>query len=577
LSILLQNLTDDLAELGVQVGNLAEMTQRSRLTMHKRQQLLAEAQSELFEARMVEIAGVLNRFPRLLQQMVASHRKPARLELIGSEVSIDKIIAEKLYDPLLHLVRNAYDHGIEPPEQRALHGKSETGQLTIRVYHQGNRTKIEVSDDGQGLNWDRIRNRAIDLHLLEAATAHNASEAELAEIMFAPGFSTAEKVNDLSGRGIGLDVVRDRIGALQGTIDVRSVAGKGTTFAMQFPLNLTTTRLMICESEGFVHALRSDAIVQVLIPTPDRIQSQALESERATNFLRWGEGTDRKLIPIYPVNSLIDYHCPILADRQDVTNLFPVKAKNSTNALLLLEIDNEQICLEVSRILVEQELVVKSLGQTFGLPSYIQGYSVLGDGSLTLALDPIELLARVRTNAPATQPLAAKKVAALPGNVQAALAPATDSALPDEVAKTIDQLNSRSVTQSGRQLQVLVVDDSLVQRQSLARSLTKAGCQVIQASHGREGILRLQEHPKVRLVVCDIEMPQMNGFEFLSYCRQDPKLSQIPIVMLTTRGGQKHRDLAMTLGAKNYLTKPQSDRELLDIVAQLAQPSEVGV
>ncbi|WP_310481722.1 response regulator, partial [Chamaesiphon sp. VAR_48_metabat_403] len=169
------------------------------------------------------------------------------------------------------------------------------------------------------------------------------------------------------------------------------------------------------------------------------------------------------------------------------------------------------------------------------------------------------------------------KVAALPSNSQPALPPAADTTLPDEVAQTIDRLNNRTIPQSGRQLQVLVVDDSLVQRQSLARSLTKAGCQVIQASHGREGILRLQEHPRIRLVVCDIEMPQMNGFEFLSYCRQDPKLSQIPIVMLTTRGGQKHRDLAMTLGAKNYLTKPQSDRELLDIVAQLAQPSEVGV
>ena len=129
--------------------------------------------------------------------------------------------------------------------------------------------------------------------------------------------------------------------------------------------------------------------------------------------------------------------------------------------------------------------------------------------------------------------------------------------------------------QSGKQLQVLVVDDSLVQRQSLVRSLTKAGCQVIQAGHGREGILRLQEHPRIRLVVCDIEMPQMNGFEFLSHCRQDPKLSQIPIVMLTTRGGQKHRQLAMTLGAKDYLTKPQSEKDLLDIVAKLEQPVSV--
>ena len=573
LSILLQNLTDDITKLGIGVNNLAEKIQKSRPTLNKRQQLLAEAQSALFEARMVEISGVLNRFPRLLQQMVASHRKPAQLQLIGSTVSIDKIIAEKLYDPLLHLVRNAYDHGIESPEVRATQGKSATGQLTIKVYHQGNRTKIEVSDDGQGLNWTKIRQRAIDLHLLTASNAANATEAELAEIMFVPGFSTAEKVNDLSGRGIGLDVVRDRLSALQGTIDVRS-SGSGTTFIMQFPLNLTATRLMICESHGFIHALRSEAISQVLLPSPDRIQSQSLFAQGTSNFLRWGDGSAQKLIPIYSVNSLLKYHCPIVANEQALS-LFPAPSKNSTNALLLLDIDDEQICLEVSRILVEQELVVKSLGQTFGLPNYIQGYSVLGDGSLTLAVDPVELLAQVRTKTFTSAPRIATNLPALSPTTQPALTPANDSPLPDKVADTLNELNNRNSAQSGRQIQVLVVDDSLVQRQSLVRSLSKAGCQVIQASHGREGILRLQEHPRIRLVVCDIEMPQMNGFEFLSYCRQDPKLKAIPIVMLTTRSGQKHRDLAMTLGAKKYLTKPQSDRDLLDLVAQLAHPSEV--
>jgi two-component system, chemotaxis family, sensor histidine kinase and response regulator PixL len=575
LSILIQNLTDEIAELGVQVGNLAEMTQKARMT-NKRQQLLAEAQSELFEARMVEIAGVLNRFPRLLQQMIASHRKPAQLQLIGSEVSIDKIIAEKLYDPLLHLVRNAYDHGIETSEQRAAQGKSATGTLTIKVYHQGNRTRIEVSDDGQGLNWTKIRQRAIDMHLLDPN--HAPTEAELAEIMFAPGFSTAEKVNDLSGRGIGLDVVRDRIGALHGTIDVRSVAGKGTTFVMQFPLNLTTTRLMICESPGGVHALRSEAISQVLLPSPDRIVTQSLASSQGTaNFLRWGDEANQKLIPIYPIDTLLDYRCDaIAAGDRSAAGLFPAKSRNSTAAMLLLEIDDRQICLEVDRILVEQELVVKSLGQTFGLTNYIQGYSVLGDGSLTLAIDPVELIARIHNQTVTTQSISTK-LPTLPQTTQPALAPASDTSLPDEVASTLNELNNRASAQPGRQMQVLVVDDSLVQRQSLARSLTKAGCQVIQASHGREGILRLQEHPRIRLVVCDIEMPQMNGFEFLSYCRKDPKFSQIPIVMLTTRGGQKHRDLAMTLGAKNYLTKPQSDRDLLEIIATLDRPSEVGV
>jgi two-component system, chemotaxis family, sensor histidine kinase and response regulator PixL len=578
LSIMLQQLTDDLAALGMQVEDLSEMAQKAKLTLSKRNQLLVEAQAELFDARMVEISTVFNRFPRLLQQMVASHRKPAQLELIGTTVSIDKIIADKLYDPLLHLVRNAYDHGVEPPEVRAQQGKPETGTLTIKAYHQGNRTTIEVRDDGQGLNWPKIRQRALDMKLLSPDRAAAATEAELAEIMFAPGFSTAEKVNDLSGRGIGLDVVRDRIGALQGTIDVRSIAGRGTTFVMQFPLNLTTARLLICESQGVVHALRSEAIAQVVLPTPDRIQVQSALSDRSsTKFLRWGEGADLKLVPIYTVNSLLAYNCPLVAGSSRAASLFPAKTKNSSSALLLLEVDNDRICLEVDRILVEQELVVKSLGETFGLPNYIQGYSVLGDGSLTLALDPVELLARVRNTDAAAEYASASKFAPLQPILQAALAPATDDAIDGEIIEAAEVVPQRNLTSSGRQLQVLIIDDSLVQRQTLTRSLTKAGCQVIQASHGREGLLRLQEHPRIQGIFCDIEMPQMNGFEFLSHCRQDAKLSQIPIYMLTTRGGQKHRQLATTLGAKGYLTKPQSEKDLLDIVAKLAQPSGVGV
>ncbi len=580
LSILLQTLTDEIAELGVRVETLAETTKKSRFTQTKRKQLLADAQTELFAARMVEISTVLNRFPRLLQQMVASHRKPARLELIGSTISIDKIIAEKLYDPLLHLIRNAYDHGVESPETRREQGKPEVGQLTIKVYHHGNRTAIEVSDDGQGLNWVKIRQRALDLNLLPAHRADSATEAELSEIMFAPGFSTAEKVNDLSGRGIGLDVVRDRLSALQGTIEVRSISGRGTTFVMQFPLHLTTARLLICESAGVVHALRSEAIEQVLIPTPDRIVNQATLSDKGTSrFLRWGEDSSQKLIPIYPLNDLLEYHCPIVASANH-SNIFPISGdrhrnsdRQSIDSLLLLEIDDRQICLEVNRILVEQELVVKSLGQTFGLPSYIQGYSVLGDGGLTLSLDPVELIAQTRIGStPTFQPA---RLAALQPAFRAALAPA-DDAIEGEIVDAPSALPINNPPTPVRNFQVLIVDDSIVQRQTLVRSLTKAGCQVIQANHGREGIVRLQEHPRIRLVVCDIEMPQMNGFEFLSHCRKDPKLAQIPIVMLTTRGGQKHRQLAMTLGAKDYLTKPQSERELLDIIANLSK-SEVGV
>ena len=183
----------------------------------------------------------------------------------------------------------------------------------------------------------------------------------------------------------------------------------------------------------------------------------------------------------------------------------------------------------------------------------------------------------MRNSNAAAEYASASKFAPLQPILQAALAPATDDAIDGEIIETTEVTPQQNLTTLGRQLQVLIIDDSLVQRQTLTRSLTKAGCQVIQASHGREGLLRLQEHPRIQGIFCDIEMPQMNGFEFLSHCRQDPKLSQIPIYMLTTRGGQKHRQLATTLGAKGYLTKPQSEKDLLDIIAKLAQPSGVGV
>ncbi|MFN6559435.1 MAG: response regulator [Nostoc sp. ChiSLP01] len=571
LHILLQNLTEDMVQLGERIEAFNALVQQSRFSLGKRKQLLSGAQEDLLQARMVPLGTVLNRFPRLLQQMVATYHKPVELKLGGTKVLVDKAISEQLYDPLLHMIRNAFDHGIESVETRRQQGKPETGTITIQAYHQGNRTTIEVRDDGRGFNWESIRQRGIEKHLLTTEQAAYASEDQLAELLFEPGFSTANQVGELSGRGIGLDVVRTQLQALQGSILVRSLSGQGTTFILQLPLSLTTARLLVCQSQGITYALLSEGISQVLLPQPDQIQvQQSLHGQGIQKFWQWGEGQNQQLVPIRPLANLLDYKYPLFTQDHNLTlSPFPVKQRNTVEPLLLLQTEQQYLCLQVDQILVEQELVIKSLGRVVTLPSYIQGYSVLGNGSLTLTVDPLELVRQTwetdMMSAPPASSLTTKLLPApepvltLEGQ-QSELTITQPQQQPIEVNTAVAQLN---------RLTVLVVEDSVVQRQSLVQTLQKADYQVLQAGDGREGIAQMLQHGNVNLVICDIEMPRMNGFEFLEHHRQDERLAGIPVVMLTTRSGQKHRQLALALGAKAYLTKPYSEQNFLAAIAEL--------
>ena len=574
LHFLLQSLTEQMMQLGEQIETLEGFAQNFRFNLGKRKQLLSGAQEDLLQARMLPLSTVLNRFPRLLQQMVATHQKPAELKLIGTGVLIDKIIVEKLYEPLLHLIRNAYDHGLESADIRSQQGKSETGQITIRAYQQGNRTTREVSDDGQGLDWERIRAKAIAKELLTPEQAASASEAQLAEVLFEPGFSTRDKISQLSGRGIGLDVVLSQLQPLQGSISVNSVLGQGTTFLLQFPINLTTARLLLCESEGIVYALLSEAIDQVLLPQPNQIQHQhSTIGQNQQTFLCWGEKSEQQLIPIYPLTNFINYQYPNFFNKQSSSlSVFPVKPRNSVKPLLMLKHHQKQVCVQVDQILVEQELVIKSFGNTITLPNYIQGYSVLADGNLTLVIDLAVLVTQTwENNLQANSPFQK-----LSPQLSSALKPVAtveeESLTLAAKDREIEIANQNQPSPSGESIKVLVVDDSVVQRQTLTQSLTKAGYQVLQAGNGQEALAQLNQHSEdIQLVICDVEMPYMNGFEFLSHWRQDTRFSEIPVIMLTTRSGPKHRRLALALGAKVYLTKPYSNQELLGTIAQLSE------
>jgi two-component system, chemotaxis family, sensor histidine kinase and response regulator PixL len=542
LHMLIQKLSDHMDLLGEKLENLEGSSQRLRNSQNKRQRIFAVAQDELLQARMEPISTVFDRFPRLVQQMVTKHKKPAELILAGTSVLVDKSTAEKLYDPLLHLIRNSYDHGLETPEVRATQGKG-NGQITISAHHHGNRTTIEVKDNGGGLNFARIRQKAVEQNLISADQATGqvpgANETELAELLFHPGFSTADKVSELSGRGIGLDVVRTQIEALQGSISVKSVVGQGTTFSLQIPLSFTTARLLICKSQGKTYALLSDSVQQIIIPLPKQLQ----EKPGGQTLYRYQNGSREELIAVQNLADLVSYNCPVTSERPEV----------SQGLLIMVQAANGRRCLTIDKIVSEQELVITPVGNVFAMPTFVQGSSTLGDGSLTLAIDPVALLDETGSRPVSMR---ARDNSAKP---QLALAP-------EETAIEAELLPYNA---GNNQITVLIVDDSLVQRQGLLRTLSGAGYQVLQAANGQEALAQLNQHHEVQVVVCDIEMPYMNGFEFLSYCRQDARLSQIPTIMLTTRSGAKHRQLALALGAKAYTTKPHADRELLTAVENM--------
>ena len=560
LHLLLQSFNEQITQLGEQIESIEKLASESRFNTVKRKQALSQAQDNLLQARMVPLGVVLERFPRILKQIVASHQKPAQLELKGTEIFIDKAISDKLYEPLLHIVRNAYDHGLEDAETRSKQNKSATGTISIRAYNQGNRTFIEIEDDGKGINWQRIREKAVAKGIFQNGAG--ISEAQLAEVLFESGFSTAESISDLSGRGVGLDVVRNQIESLGGRISLDSQVGKGTKFTLQLPLNLTTSRLLICQAQNIVYGILSDSIIRIIVPEPDQITTQASAiGQGAQTFLRWQTQGHQTLIPITDVASCITYQYPLLErNTNSALKTFPIKKAYRVPPLLLLENQGESVCLRVDEIVVEQELVIKSLGGITNLPDYIQGYTVLGDGSFTLVIEPDGLLNR------GWQPVAHSHPKAKVELMTNALPPTSDNS--DDTS-----LEENKTITSGNRYKIMVIEDSLVQRQSLVMTLNKSNYEVIEAGNGQEALEKLSQNSDINLIICDIEMPKMNGFEFLGQRRKDSHLSEIPVIMVTTRSSDKHRQLAFSLGANQYQTKPYSESELVNAISQLIERS----
>ena len=520
LNAILQEVLEETAQIEESVGDVSLFADQSNQTLQGQRKMLEQLRDELILARMLPLSNILDRFPRILRDFSDQYQKPTRLSLEGTGVRVDKSVLEKLYDPLTHLVRNAFDHGIEATATRQQQGKPAEGKIAIRAYYQGNQTVIEISDDGGGIDVEKVKAKARQTGLLNEDQAQRFSKERLYNLLFEPGFSTAKEVTDLSGRGVGLDVVRDQIQALKGSISLESELGKGTTFVLSLPTTQSMAKLLIVLVDTTIWALPSDNIEQIIVPTGDQVKNTGNQ-----RFFWWEE----QAIPIYSLSNLLDYNCPVPAASPDLQVLgAATQGYNRSRPLLILKRGEQRYPLELDRVITEQELVIKSLGSAIAPPEYVSGCTILGDGRIVPVMDVFALLQSVQQT-PASSVVSS---------------PATRS------------LSSKIPT-------ILVVDDSATQRQTLTFSLQRAGYQVLQAGDGREAIAMLERYPDTNLVVCDIEMPNLNGFEFLRYRRQDQTLSQIPVVMLTSRSSEKHRKLCTHLGASHYFTKPYLEKDFI--------------
>jgi chemotaxis protein histidine kinase CheA/ActR/RegA family two-component response regulator len=555
-SALIQLLLDQSVQLSETAEAIQLLSDQASQLLEKQYHLLTGTQDALIEARMLPLSEIFGRFPHALQKLETLHSKSISLDLQGGEVLVDKAVADRLFDPLLHLIRNAFAHGIEMPEIRQQRGKPAKGRITLCAYHHGRHLVIEVQDDGNGLDFDQIRQRAIERQLISLEQASRLTPEQTAELLFEPGFSTASQVDDLSGRGVGLDAVRNQMRAISGKVTVQSRLHQGTTFILQIPLNLTIAQLFVCEAGSKTYALLDDTVEQILIP-----RSSQLQEHNGGKFLRWGQGADELLVPVYSLDIALNYDTPSydMPLRVLPSSSFFV-SNEPASPIILIRCQEQLLGLEVDRLIGEQKLVIRPLGTSIHPPQYVHGASTLADGRLTLVLDATTLLQRIIRHE-YNNNVSSHWAEPVYETLQALPEPPSPSQLPSSAPPQLaPEFRARPNTR------VLVVDDSITTRQSLLLTLEKAGYQVLQAQDGQEGLELFQHQSNIQLVICDIEMPRMNGFEFLRTRQQLPQLANTPVVILSSRSDEKHRMLASQLGATVYMVKPFMEHKLLTMV-----------
>ncbi|MDX8385625.1 MAG: Hpt domain-containing protein [Gallionella sp.] len=464
-----------------------------------------ELQQGLMNVRMVSFNSITDRLYRIVRQTGKELNKRANLELLGTGVELDRSVLEKMIAPFEHLLRNAIVHGLEDEQTRSQSGKLPIGEIRLSVRQENNEVVFEFSDDGAGLNFAKLSEKAIANGSLQQGEA--ATDDQLAQIIFTPGLSTASEVTEVAGRGVGMDVVRSEITALGGRIEVSSVAGQGTKFTIHLPLTLAVTQIFMVRSGDETFAIPSTMVEQVR-----QVKASEIEVLRREQQVEW-QGAQ------YPLHYL-----PHLLGHQDV-----VQEAQTSIPIMLLRSGSLRIALIVDELRGNHEAMVKNIGPQLARMPGIVGATILGNGKVVMILNPTQYMQRI--GVPTQQPIKA-------------IIPKPENTTP----------------------LIMVVDDSLTVRKITTRMLTRAGYQVMTATDGVDALEKLVDCvPEVMLL--DIEMPRMDGFALARELRRDPKTHDMPIIMITSRTADKHREYAMQLGVNTYLGKPYQEDDLLQNIA----------
>ena len=528
-NILSRSLTEISADVSEVLTQLEGFMGRVDTDIDEFTKLAHRLQDEITAARMVPIGNLYTRLSRTVRDAAQSTGKPVDLVLEGAETELDNNIIQHISDPLIHLVRNAVAHGIEDAATRRRAGKPEKGRISVRAYHRGNHIFIEVEDDGRGIDYERVRQGVIDSGAVSPVAAAELTERELREFLFRPGFSTASSTSELAGRGVGLDVVRANVHSLNGEIEVRSEKGHGACFTVKVPLTLIISQALFVRCGTSVFALPLAVVEEIRRLKPAEIEDVG----------------GKLLTRVRDVVTEV-----VRLDLQ--LALPPLEPLNGYFHMVIVKVAGKHVGVVVEEVLGKDEIVIKNLGDYLRRVKLFPGTTIASDGSLILLIDLNRLVAAdtaERHALPASSPAA--RVFAPGAEAVAA------GSIPSEAVDAIE--NDRVV---------VVADDSISVRKFVGRMLEKAGFRVKLASDGLEAS-EIVAQVGCHLVITDLEMPRMNGYELMAHLRQDPVTRRIPVLVVTSRAGAKHRDRAMKEGASGFLTKPVQEDQLIATVESL--------
>ena len=474
-------------------------------------------QDEITQARMVEMDKLYQMFQRPVRDLAREEGKEVYMVVLGGETKIDKTIFEIITDPLMHMIRNAVSHGIEPVAERIALGKGPTGTLILNARHEGNSIIIQIDDDGRGMDTVALRKAAVDKGFMSFAVAQSLTDLEAINLIFRPGFSTASKITKVSGRGVGMDVVSNNLARINGRIEIKTAVGVGTKFVIRLPLTLAIAQALIVKLKD-----QEIAIPMNLVEETTRFAYKDIQRAAGDEMVSL-RGSPTRLLKL---NELLG------------VNKFPKKDDAFRHPTLILGMAEKRIALMVEEIIGREEIVVKSLGDYLKSIKFFSGASISGEGNVRLIINIASLFGE--EGLVATRAYVDTSLREIP---------------PPQAI-------------SNRKPRLLVVDDSISIRKYVQRFLDRAGYEVEVAPDGMEA-LNIMGRIKFDVVITDLEMPVMHGYDLMAEMKKNPDLRHIPVIVLTSRAGDKHRQKAIEMGAQDYLVKPFEEAEMLGALKKL--------